>query len=175
MVSAIARFTVVHGLQGRCGRPLRTCAREWLTLSLPISLGLLIVGSFAVFWQRRAWRARARPQDRAAALVRWLESAQKAAAVGYFAYDAAKESFHVGHGLCHLGVHGQTTLSRRQWIGLLHPDERAQTLDVHARAMAERTALRTQYRIRRASDRHVRWVEVWAEYDGNSNKAARSA
>jgi diguanylate cyclase (GGDEF)-like protein/PAS domain S-box-containing protein len=148
--------------------------REWLTLSLPISLGLLIVGSFAVFWQRRAWRRERALKTELQRNMRWLESAQKAAAVGYFAYDAAKESFFMSGMACAIfGVPLQTALSRREWIGLLHPDERAQTLDVHTRAMTERTALRTQYRIRRASDRHVRWVEVWAEYDGNSEQSGQ--
>ena len=145
--------------------------REWLMLSLPISLGLLIMGSFAVFWQRRAWQRERTLKTDLQRNMRWLESAQKAAAVGYFAYDAAEESFFMSGMACTIfGVAQGTSLSRRQWMDMLHPDERAKTLEVHTRAMTERTALRTQYRIRRTSDRHVRWVEVWAEYDGNSEQ-----
>lgn len=145
--------------------------REWLALSLPISLGLLIAGSFAVFWQRRAWQRERALKTDLQRNMRWLESAQKAAEVGYFSYDATQHSFFMSGMACTIfGLSLGSAMSRRQWIGLIHPDDRKKTLEEHARAMTERTGLRTQYRIRRASDRHVRWVQVWAEYESDAGQ-----
>ena len=147
--------------------------REWLALSLPISLGLLIVGSFAVFWQRRAWRRERALKTELQRNMRWLESAQKAAAVGYFAYDAAKESF-----------------SCRAWpVPSLVFHCRPPCRDASGSACCTR---RTRTDPGRACQRHGRahrpahpvphpprkrpacpLVEVWAEYDGHSDQSGQ--
>ena len=62
------------------------------------------------------------------------------------------------------GLPSDGRMTLRQWVGMLHPDERAQTLEIHGRAMSERIPLRTQYRIQRNGDGQVRWIEVWGEY-----------
>lgn len=139
--------------------------REWLGLGLFASLGLLLLGSIAMLWQWRAWQRERALKSELERNLRWLDNAQKAAAVGYFTYDTRRETFvmsRMASAIFGLPADGRMTL--RQWVGLLHPDEGAQVLQIHGRAMTERTPLRTQYRIRRANDRQERWVEVWAEY-----------
>ena len=139
--------------------------REWLGLSLFLSLGLLLFGSLAMLWQWRAWRRERALKRELERNLRWLDNAQQAAAVGYFTYDTHSENFvmsRMASAIFGLPVDGRMTL--RQWMGLLHPGESVQVLQVHGRAMTERTPLRTQYRICRADDRQERWVEVWGEY-----------
>ena len=141
-------------------------AREWLALSLPISLGLLFAGFVAAHWQWRAWRRERSLKIELERNMRWLESAQKAALIGYFAYDVSREEFFLSGMASQIyGLPPSGRLSLRQWVGLLHPDEREQILAVHTQAMTGHTALRTQYRIRRAHDKQVRWVQVWGEYE----------
>jgi len=141
--------------------------REWLALSLPISLALLGAGLLAVYWQRQAWRRERALKIELERNMRWLESAQQAASVGYFAYDVAREEFFMsGMASKIYGLPPDGRMSLRQWMGLLPPDEREGILAVHRQAMAQRTPLRTQYRIQRTGDRQVRWVEVWGEYEG---------
>lgn len=144
--------------------------REWLMLSLFVSLGLLSLGSAVVLWQWRAWRRERALKGELERNLRWLENAQKAASVGYFLYDAGDEAFimsRMASTIFGLPADGRMTL--RQWVSMLHPDERAQTLQIHGRAMAQRTLLRTQYRIRRAGDAQERWIEVWGEYSQASD------
>ena len=140
--------------------------REWLALSLPISLVLLFAGFVAAHWQWRAWRRERALKTELERNMRWLESAQKAALIGYFAYDVSREEFFLSGMASQIyGLPSHGRLSLGQWIGLLHPDEREQILAVHNQAMTGRTALRTQYRIRRVHDQQVRWVQVWGEYE----------
>ncbi|MBS0509399.1 MAG: diguanylate cyclase [Proteobacteria bacterium] len=139
--------------------------REWLGLSLLVSLGLLLLGLAVLLWQWRAWRRERALKRELERNLRWLDNAQKVAAVGYFTYDSRRESFvmsRMASAIFGLPDDGRMTL--RQWMGLLHPDESVRTLQVHGQAMMERTPLQTQYRIRRMSDRQERWVEVWGEY-----------
>lgn len=150
--------------------------REWLALSLPISLVLLLAGAAAAHWQ---WRARRREQKLKLELqrhMRWLESGQKAAAIGYFAYEVGREEFLMSDMANQIyGLPPSGRMPLRQWIATLHPDEREQILAVHARAIQQHTPLQIQYRICRANDGQVRWVQVWGDHETNSdpNHAAR--
>ena len=139
--------------------------REWLALSLFVSLGLLSLGCVVVLWQGRAWRRERALKAELERNLRWLDNAQKAASVGYFVYEGQSEAFimsRMASAIFGLPSDGRMTL--RQWVGMVHPDERAQTLEIHGRAMSERIPLRTQYRIQRNGDGQVRWIEVWGEY-----------
>lgn len=141
-------------------------AREWLALSLPISLALLFVGFLAAFWQWRAWRRERMLKTEVERHMRWLQNAQKAASLGYFAYDVAREEFFMSDMASQIyGLPPDGHMSLAQWVRLLHPEERAQILAVHDRAMKQRTPLRTQYRLIRPGDGQVRWVDVWGEYE----------
>ncbi|MBS0610993.1 MAG: sensor domain-containing diguanylate cyclase [Proteobacteria bacterium] len=144
--------------------------REWLMLGLLVSLGLLLLGSIVVGWQWRAWRRERVLKGELERNLRWLENAQKAAAVGYFTYDAGGETFVMSPMASTIfGLPPQGRMSLRQWVAMLHPEEREQTLNIHGRAMAQRAPLRTQYRILRRSDTQERWVDVWGEYSQASD------
>lgn len=154
--------------------PMRT--QEWLALSLPVSLVLLFAGFVAGHWQWRAWRRERALKNELEHNMRWLENGQKAAAIGYFAYDVSSQEFlmsGMASQIYGLPPNGRTTM--RQWVDTLHPDEREQVLATHDQAMAGHTALRTQYRIRRANDKQVRWVQVWGEFEAQAdlNRVAR--
>ena len=139
--------------------------REWLGLSLFVSLGLLSLGLVVLLWQWRAWRRERALKRELERNLRWLDNAQKAATVGYFTYETGSEAFVMSRMASAIfGLPDEGRMSLRQWMTMLHPDESVQTLRIHGQAMMERTPLRTQYRILRHGDRQERWVEVWGEY-----------
>ncbi len=139
--------------------------REWLALALAASLALLLLGGSVVLWRWRAWRRERALKQRLEQHMRWLETAQRAASVGYFVYDAERRVFLMSTMASAIfGLPGEGEMGLRQWIDMLHPDDREEMLRVHGEAMAQRSALRVQYRVRRASDAHERWMEVHAEY-----------
>ena len=94
--------------------------REWLALSLPVTLALLLAGLMAAHWQ---WRARRRERALKVALernMRWLENGQKAAAIGYFAYEPEREEFLMsGMASQVFGLRPDGRMTRRQWLGTL--------------------------------------------------------
>lgn len=138
--------------------------REGLALGLLASLGLLLAGSVAAWWQWRVWRRERALTTELERNMRWLESAQKAASMGYFVYDRSQQLFFVSpmvSAICGLPHAGR--LGLQQWLGLLQPDERERILQAHTDALAGRGPLRAQYGIRRASDGLERWIEVWGE------------
>ena len=140
--------------------------REWLGVSLYVSLGLLLIGLVVLWWQRRAWRRERALKRELQRNLRWLDNAQKVAAVGYFTYDSGNESFIMSHMAAAIfGQPDEERMTMRQWMALLHPDESVQTLQIHGQAMTARTPLHAQYRILRSGDRQERWIEVWAEYN----------
>ncbi|WP_119966533.1 sensor domain-containing diguanylate cyclase [Simplicispira lacusdiani] len=146
-------------------------AREWLALSLPISLVLLFAGFLAAHWQWRARRRERALKTEVERNMRWLQNAQKAASLGYFAYDVAREEFFMSDMASQIyGLPPDGRMLLSQWVRLLHPEERTQILAVHDQAMKQHTALRTQYRLIRPSDQQVRWVEVWGEYEVGQDK-----
>lgn len=140
--------------------------REVLALSLPISLGLLCAGLVFAALQRRG-----RLRERALKIelqrnMRWLEGAQKAASIGYFAYDLEIQIFSMSSMSSEIwGLTSDSTLTMQQWIELIHPGHRKKVLKAHAKSMALREPMNAQYCIRRASDQQARWVQVWADYE----------
>ena len=99
-------------------------AGEVLALSLPISLGLLCAGLVFAALQRRG---RLREQALKVTLQRnmlWLEGAQKAASIGYFAYDTAANTFTLSSMARNIfGWEGGSELLLRQWAKLLPPGQ----------------------------------------------------
>ncbi|MFT3812652.1 MAG: diguanylate cyclase [Acidovorax sp.] len=141
--------------------------REWLALGLLIALGLLSAVAISLLWQRRAWRSERSLKQKLERNIHWLEAAQKAASMGYFAYDAGLREFSMSRmGRAIFGLPRDGRVPLRQWVELLHPQDKEQTLALHGHALAKRLALRTQYRIHRADDRQERWIEVWGECSG---------
>lgn len=138
---------------------------EWMGMALLASLLLLLGGSAFAGWQ---WQARRREQALKNELqysLQWLDSAQKAARMGYFAYYARDEEFFMSSMACAIfGLPPQERMTLQQWIAMLHPQERAEVLKIHRQAMQQRSPLHAQYRIARSNDAQERWVQVWGEY-----------
>ena len=138
--------------------------REVLALSLPISLGLLCAGLVFAALQRRG---RLREQGLKIELQRnmhWLEGAQKAAFIGYFAYDLELQTFSMSSMASHIwGLTSDSAVTREQWIALIHPDHRKTVLKAYTQSMALQQPMNVQYCIRRASDQQTRWVQIWAD------------
>ena len=148
---------------------------EWLALALLASLALLSGGCAAAAWQWRAWRRERGLKLALERNMRWLDSAQKAASAGYFAYDAEHQKFFMSS-MAHaiFGLPPQEYMTLQQWMDMVHPEDCAHVLQVHAEAIAAHTPLGTQYRIVRASDGAQRWLQVWGEYgDGNDTDPLR--
>ena len=138
---------------------------EWMGMALLASLLLLLGGSAFAGWQ---WQARRREQALKNELqysLQWLDSAQKAARMGYFAYYARDEEFFMSSMACAIfGLPAQERMTLQQWVAMLHPAERAEVQKIHRQAMQQRNPLHAQYRIVRTSDAQERWVQVWGEY-----------
>ena len=140
--------------------------REILALSLPISLGLLCAGLVFAALQRRG---RLREQSLKIELqrnMRLLEGAQKAASIGYFAYDLEPQIFSMSSMAKETwGITSDVPLTLQDWVSQIHPSHSKEVLQVHTQSMALRQPLNTQYCIRRADDGQTRWVQVWADYE----------
>ena len=148
---------------------------EWLALALLASLALLSGGCAAAAWQWRAWRRERGLKLALERNMRWLDSAQKAASAGYFAYDAEHQKFFMSS-MAHaiFGLPPQEYMTLQQWMDMVHPEDCAHVLQVHAEAIAAHTPLGMQYRIVRASDGAQRWLQVWGEYgDGTDTDPLR--
>ena len=130
-----------------------------------VLLTLSYDGTAYAGWQ---WQARRREQALKNELqysLQWLDSAQKAARMGYFAYYARDEEFFMSSMACAIfGLPPQERMTLQQWVAMLHPAERAEVLKIHRQAMQQRNPLHAQYRIARTSDAQERWVQVWGEY-----------
>lgn len=147
-----------------------TQLREILALSLPVSLLLLLAGLVFAYGQRRAWRREHELKTQLQRNMRWLEGAQKAASVGYFAFDLEQKQFLMSSMANEIfGMPPSGVLTLEDWVHALAPEDSAEVLQIHRQAMAERTPLRLQYRIRRLSDQEQRWVEVWGEYENGQD------
>lgn len=136
-----------------------------LSLTLFASLAALLLGVLVVLWQWRAWRRERALKERLEYNMRWLEAAQRAASVGYFAYDAQAHVFTMSAmANAIFGLPADCAMTLKQWIALMHPDDRDRTLQEHGKAMSQRLPLRLHYRIHPQDGTPMRWVEVRAEY-----------
>ena len=137
---------------------------EWLGMALLASLLLLLGGSAFAGWQ---WQARRREQTLRRELqysLQWLDSAQKAARVGYFAYYARSGEFFMSSMASAIfGLQPQEQMTQQRWRAMLHPQERDEVLRLHQQAQQQCSTLHTQYRIL-IGDEQERWLQVWGEY-----------
>ena len=145
---------------------------DWLSLTAFVSAALLLLGSLVLLWQWRAWRRERILKERLQRNMRWLESAQRAASLGYFAYDPAQRRFFMsGMANAIFGQPEHARMTLKEWMALLHPQDRQHILQVHGQAMSERSALRLQYRICPAGGLPLRWVEVYGEFGQAHDRA----
>jgi len=145
-----------------------------LSLTLFASLAFVLLAALVVAWQWRAWRSERLLKERLEHNMRWLEAAQRAASVGYFAYDAESRVFALSPMAATIfGLGAKQHMSLKRWVSLLHKADREATLREFAQATAQRSGLRVQYRVQPAGDLPQRWVEVRAEY-GTAQDAERS-
>lgn len=134
---------------------------ERLILGLIGSLALIFVVGTVLAHQRDAWqRERALKSDLQEHML-WLDAAQKAASIGYYAYDTQTREYRTSSTVC--TIYGFPTAARityAQWIAALHPDDRDWVLKHTGHVMRRREPLRMQHRIIRANDHQLRWIEV---------------
>lgn len=148
-----------------------TQTRELLALGMPVVLGLSLIGVLFTLWQRSAWLRERALKIELQRNMRWLESAQKAAAIGYFSLDVTQQQFVMSHMADAIfGTTKKSLVSLTQWLDLIHPQEKQSVFELHMQAMKRCIPLRTQYRILRATDQQLRWVEVWCELEQDEAK-----
>ncbi|MBY0466588.1 MAG: diguanylate cyclase [Burkholderiales bacterium] len=149
--------------------------REGLAISLTVSVGLLLAGLIFSFSQRQARLRELALKTELQRTVRWHESAQKTATVGYYAYDLVTGEFSASAMTRSIfGVAEGDSLNLKQWIGVLHPDDRERTLALHKQSRDRRVPLRVQYRVLRALDGQVRWVDSWGEWELAGGQVVRA-
>lgn len=91
-----------------------------------------------------------------------LESAQRAARIGYFSTDIGQGSWTSSRMLNEIfGIDKFYVRSRVGWSDLIHPEDRDAQKQILAHAIREGSPFRIQCRIVRYKDRQVRWVEIW--------------
>jgi len=144
--------------------------RELLALGLPILFGLTLIGAMFALWQQQAWRRERKLKAVLERNMRWLESAQKTAAIGYFSYDVAKKRFLLSRMVDDLFGSNNKLVDLSQWVDMIHPDDRQFVLEHQTQAVKQLKPLRIQYRIVGAHDGQVRWVQVWGELELNEKK-----
>lgn len=151
-----------------------TQLREILALSLPVSLLLLLAGLVFAYVQRRAWLRERELKTQLQRNMRWLEGAQKAASVGYFAFDLHQKRFLMSSMACEIfGLPASSEeISLNDWMGTISADDAIRVLALYQDAIVHYAPLRTQYGIRRRNNQELRWVEVWGEYESEVEDGA---
>ena len=149
--------------------------REGLAISLTVSVGLLLAGLIFSFSQRQARLRELALKTELQRTVRWLDSAQKTASVGYYAYDVVTGEFTASAMTRSIfNVAEGDDLNLKQWMGMLHPDDRERTLALHKQSQDRHAPLRVQYRVLRAQDGQLRWVDSWGEWELAEGQVVRA-
>jgi len=147
-----------------------TQLREILALSLPVSLLLLLAGLVFAYVQRRAWQREFELKIQLQRNMRWLEGAQKAASVGYFAFDLEQKQFLMSSmANAIFGIPESGVLTQEDWVRSIPAEDRERVWRTHHEAIVQHVPLRHQYRIQRLDNQELRWVEVWAEYEDSAD------
>lgn len=140
--------------------------RELLALSVPVAVCLVLVGLGFSWWLHQAWRREQVLKSQLERNMHWLESAQEAASIGYFAHDLSTAEVSLSSmGCAILGLPQQPVFSQEQWLSRLEPEDLEGWLAQYRQAMAARTPLHAQLRIRRTDDEVTRWVDVWGSFE----------
>ncbi|MFC4621776.1 diguanylate cyclase domain-containing protein [Comamonas nitrativorans] len=145
--------------------------REGLAFGLLIGALLLLLALLGGIWQWSAWRAERTLKRELQLHIRWLDSAQQAAALGYFVYDLGKKEFYISEITARIfGVAAGGWLPLHRWAALVEKEDRKAVFAAHEQTIAQRQHLHVQYRIRRADNGVQRWIQVWAELDGREGE-----
>ncbi len=145
-------------------------SRELLVLSLPVSLAVLVAGLLLGGWQWTARRRESALKDKLAQNMQWLESAQKAALVGYYVYAQDGDTFTLSPMASELfGLPPEAPVARGQWLAQVHPTDRPHVLATLDDALRARKPLRMQYRLVDGSKE--RWVDMWGDQDASNASA----
>ncbi|MGP1629057.1 MAG: diguanylate cyclase [Giesbergeria sp.] len=138
--------------------------QELLVLSLPVSFVLLLAGLLLGGWQWAARKRESALKDKLAQNMQWLESAQKAALVGYYVYNGDSDTFTLSPMAAELfGLPSEAPVARTQWLAQVHPTDRADALAAWEEALSSRKALRMQYRL--VDGDRDRWVDMWGDHN----------
>ena len=141
--------------------------RELLVLSLPVSLAVLVAGLLLGGWQWAARRRESALKDKLAQNMQWLESAQKAALVGYYVYESKGDTFTLSPMASELfGLPSEAPVARAQWLAQVHPADRPHVLATLDDALRARKPLRMQHRLLDGSKE--RWVDIWGDHEASS-------
>lgn len=147
--------------------------REGLAFGLLIGALLLLLALLGGILQRLAWRKERALKRELQLHIRWIDSAQQAAALGYFAYDLGSKEFYLSKIAAHIfGVAASGWLPVKRWAVLIEKEDRKAVFAAHKQTITQDQHLRMQYRIRRADSGEQRWLEIWAEVDRYESAAA---
>lgn len=146
--------------------------REGLAFGLSIGAVFLLMALLGGIWQWSAWRAERTLKRELQLHIRWLDSAQQAAALGYFVYDLKKEEFYISETTARIfGVATGGWLSLKRWATLVVAEDKNAVFAALEQAITQRQHLHVQYRICREDNGLLRWIQVWAEVDGHAGEA----
>lgn len=147
---------------------LATDWREIMAMGLPILMGLLAGGLVLVYLQRQAWRRERDLKQTLERTLRWLENAQKAASVGYFAYRLTTREFSASKTTREIfGLIVDMPMSLERWLNNVQPLDRRRVAEAYRRTVSQRIPLHIRHRIIREVDRQERWVETWGEFEAD--------
>lgn len=147
--------------------------REGLAFGLLVGGVLFSTALLGGIWQWTAWRTERALKRELELNIRWLDSAQHAAALGYFIYDLHKEQFFISAATAQIfGVDQGGWFSLERWASLVIPEDKKQVLMAHERAISQSEHLHVQYRIYREDTGQQRWIQVWAEVDNQTHGQA---
>jgi len=143
--------------------------RNWQVLALGASLALLLSGSLVLLWLRNAWqRERTLKRDLQEHML-WLDAAQRAAAIGYYAYDIHSHTYRGSPMAFEIfGLKPSPTATRDLWLSTVDLRDRDRVWEANRQTILEHKPLRIQHRITRQNDGQPRWVEVLGDYAEDS-------
>jgi len=139
--------------------------RNWQVLALAASLALMLSGSLVLLWLRHAWqRERMLKRDLQEHML-WLDAAQKAAFIGYYAYDIQSQTYR-GSAMAFeiFGLQPAPSATREQWFAAVDPRDRDRVWEENRQTIQEHKPLRMQHRITRQNDGQLRWIEVLGDH-----------
>lgn len=138
--------------------------RNWQVMALATSLVLMLSGSLVLLWLRSAWqRERALKHDLQEHML-WLNAAQKAASIGYYAYDIERRTYRASPMAYEIFGMQPATTTRELWLSAIDPRDRDRVWEENRQAILARKPLHMQHRILRENDGQLRWIEVMGDY-----------
>lgn len=147
--------------------------RNWQVLGLGASLVLLLSGSLALLWLRGAWQRERTLKRDLQEHMWWLDAAQKAAAIGYYAYDLSAKTYRASPMAREIfGIEPGLALTRDRWLARVDPRDRDRVWEENRQVILAHKPLHMQHRIVRQGDGQTRWIEVLGDHveDGETRQ-----